>query len=209
MRRISAVFLLLVAGFSQAATVSLDQSNPLVQNNGALAIISQQVSAQTFTTGLAGNLEQVDLALGYWPTATAGFEVSIYAGGGSPATVGTALFSQSYAASYVPAYAEHVSPDAFTAFDVSAANINVNIGDEFTIMVSRLAPTSGLDWVLWTHGQNYTGGESYVTYRGEWTEHHTDLGFQTYVSEVPIPAAVWLFGSALAGLGWIKRKQAT
>ncbi|MCP4833046.1 MAG: VPLPA-CTERM sorting domain-containing protein, partial [Gammaproteobacteria bacterium] len=25
---------------------------------------------------------------------------------------------------------------------------------------------------------------------------------------VPIPAAVWLFGSALAGLGWIRRKQA-
>lgn len=24
---------------------------------------------------------------------------------------------------------------------------------------------------------------------------------------VPIPAAVWLFGSALAGLGWLKRKQ--
>jgi len=24
---------------------------------------------------------------------------------------------------------------------------------------------------------------------------------------VPVPAAVWLFGSALAGLGWLKRKQ--
>ena len=24
---------------------------------------------------------------------------------------------------------------------------------------------------------------------------------------VPIPAAVWLFGSALAGLGWVRRKQ--
>jgi hypothetical protein len=27
------------------------------------------------------------------------------------------------------------------------------------------------------------------------------------VNVVPIPAAVWLFGSALAGLGWLKRKQ--
>jgi hypothetical protein len=26
-------------------------------------------------------------------------------------------------------------------------------------------------------------------------------------SVVPVPAAVWLFGSALAGLGWLKRKQ--
>jgi hypothetical protein len=28
------------------------------------------------------------------------------------------------------------------------------------------------------------------------------------VSAVPIPTSVWLFGSALAGLGWIRRKQA-
>ena len=27
------------------------------------------------------------------------------------------------------------------------------------------------------------------------------------ISAVPVPAAVWLFGSALAGLGWLKRKQ--
>jgi hypothetical protein len=27
------------------------------------------------------------------------------------------------------------------------------------------------------------------------------------VAAVPIPAAVWLFGSALAGLGWLRRKQ--
>lgn len=27
-------------------------------------------------------------------------------------------------------------------------------------------------------------------------------------SVVPVPAAVWLFGSALAGLGWLRRKQA-
>ena len=29
------------------------------------------------------------------------------------------------------------------------------------------------------------------------------------VSAVPVPAAVWLFGSALAGLGWLRRKQAS
>ena len=28
------------------------------------------------------------------------------------------------------------------------------------------------------------------------------------VTAVPVPAAVWLFGSALAGLGWMRRKQA-
>ena len=28
------------------------------------------------------------------------------------------------------------------------------------------------------------------------------------INVVPIPAAVWLFGSALAGLGWLRRKPA-
>jgi hypothetical protein len=30
----------------------------------------------------------------------------------------------------------------------------------------------------------------------------------TVGAAVPVPAAVWLFGSALAGLGWLRRKQA-
>jgi len=38
-----------------------------------------------------------------------------------------------------------------------------------------------------------------------------DLDLREFVSgsitAVPIPAAVWLFGSALAGLGWMRRKQ--
>jgi hypothetical protein len=32
-------------------------------------------------------------------------------------------------------------------------------------------------------------------------------GTEVVGSMVPVPAAVWLFGSALAGLGWIRRKQ--
>jgi len=31
--------------------------------------------------------------------------------------------------------------------------------------------------------------------------------YSVSASAVPVPAAVWLFGSALAGLGWMKRKQ--
>jgi len=35
------------------------------------------------------------------------------------------------------------------------------------------------------------------------------MGYQlTAVNAVPLPPAVWLFGSALAGLGWLRRKQA-
>jgi len=34
----------------------------------------------------------------------------------------------------------------------------------------------------------------------------TDYAFSSTSSVVPIPAAVWLFGSALAGLGWMRRR---
>ena len=32
--------------------------------------------------------------------------------------------------------------------------------------------------------------------------------FDIHVAAVPVPASVWLFGSALVGLGWIRRKMA-
>jgi hypothetical protein len=35
----------------------------------------------------------------------------------------------------------------------------------------------------------------------------TSWTHQLVVNVIPIPAAVWLFGSALAGLGWLRRKQ--
>jgi len=43
-----------------------------------------------------------------------------------------------------------------------------------------------------------------VGYDYEWPWREAYAGT---ISAVPIPAAVWLFGSALAGLGWVKRKQ--
>ena len=36
-----------------------------------------------------------------------------------------------------------------------------------------------------------------------------DVSFNTTVAAIPIPAAIWLFGSALLGLGWLRRKQST
>jgi len=57
-------------------------------------------------------------------------------------------------------------------------------------------------------GENALGGYFFA-------DHWTDLSFDHYsdiasgsvvASVVPIPAAVWLFGSALAGLGWLRRR---
>ena len=55
------------------------------------------------------------------------------------------------------------------------------------------------------------GGLINVTGYRQWIEGiHNDqvmLSGTVSASAVPVPAAVWLFGSALAGLGWMRRKQ--
>jgi hypothetical protein len=44
------------------------------------------------------------------------------------------------------------------------------------------------------------GGDNFFSVTG-------DVSHQIRGSAVPIPAAVWLFGSALAGLGWMRRRK--
>lgn len=65
-------------------------------------------------------------------------------------------------------------------------------------------------------------GPAIVTFDGAWSGLNSiDIVFDTSsfsfstpsldnitLQAVPVPAAAWLFGSALAGLGWLRRKQA-
>ncbi len=52
------------------------------------------------------------------------------------------------------------------------------------------------------NGQNFASmGIQVGSYEWSWA------GDSIRVNVVPIPAAVWLFGSALAGLGWFRRRQ--
>jgi hypothetical protein len=56
------------------------------------------------------------------------------------------------------------------------------------------------------------GGYVNITQASFWSEYAAYAPVyldDIVVSAVPIPAAVWLFGSALAGLGWMRRKQTT
>ena len=83
-----------------------------------------------------------------------------------------------------------------------AENSGLDIFD--LTLVSRLNGV-GIDWLRISpqdadHPE--TGGDTnfYVSALG-------DEEFGGVVAAVPVPAAVWLFGSALAGLGWMRRKQ--
>ena len=80
------------------------------------------------------------------------------------------------------------------SFDLNASN---NSGDATNISPHPF--TVGV--TNWDGGSagSILGGQALVT--------HDSGAVLVAVSQVPVPAAVWLFGSALAGLGWMRRKR--
>jgi hypothetical protein len=73
------------------------------------------------------------------------------------------------------------------------------------------APTS-VDWVAYGIGPN--GGDRNIVYTGPSSDYiggaNYNPGFEgtaSAVNAVPIPAAAWLFSTAVAGLGFLRRKR--
>jgi hypothetical protein len=101
---------------------------------------------------------------------------------------------------------------------------------EWSLQVERILTTPGdmyntpYDWFdLTISTTNYGGSEADSAYLWQCPPSSNICGIGPYegsasvsnnsgawikTSAVPIPAAAWLFGSALAGLGWMRRKQA-
>ncbi len=110
----------------------------------------------------------------------------------------------------------NVSPAADntpTFVDTSSANIFLESGDSFVLgwHGSGIRDGVGLWGSFVNDGIGLYGGELWgdnpfnepgLHAGGGW-----DIGFRTYVSPIPVPAAIWLFGTALVGLvGFTRRK---
>ncbi len=120
-------------------------------------------------------------------------------------------------------YLEDRSDQAYDTFNISSAyvnaglfnsqlaGINLRIGgtccditdkDQIDLSVNGI---NKFPTVVDFDFYNYPGQESWLSSADAgWLEVNNQ---SISASIVPIPAAVWLFGSALAGLGWMRRKQ--
>jgi len=81
--------------------------------------------------------------------------------------------------------------------------------DGGSISTVLTATTDPDNWTAYNFGDDWQNLQSleFGALIGE-PSYGQSIGFDNVVvSSVPVPAAVWLFGSALAGLGWMKRKQ--
>ena len=182
--------------------------------------------AQTFTVGISGSLSQVNLYLnGY--SSTNGDE--IFADirrtiDGAPSDdagdiLGTAVLGSAVWDSFAQDI-PYVCCDTF-GYMPFQFNVDVLAGEQLAIVLytegtvalsimGNTQYTAGMDPYI---GGSIWGQSNYNN--GEWypnggSSYQWDWGFQTYVetSAVPIPAAVWLFGSGLIGLIGVARKKA-
>ena len=169
-----------VASSASAGTLDQQQTDFSV---GSGTVDSGETPAQTFTAGLSGGIDQVDLHLeSHGPTTPLTVEIR-NTSAGDPG--GTVLAGQSVPASSVPAAPSWVTFNFATAAPVTA-------GTQYAIVASS-SPVSISQHYDWGYGgDSYAGGR--FTYAsppsGPWTPGSTaDLAFKTYVTPPPTPPA--------------------
>ena len=170
-----------------ASAGTLDQQQTL-NTFGGLQVDSSNSKAQTFTAGLTGQLDQVDLALSGMSVTTP-LTVQIR-DGSATAPGGTVLASASVPTSAV------TSSESFVPITI-ASPASVTAGTQYSIVALNDSPAiSG--W-FWYAGKTdtasaYEGGRLYSSPNGPpgtgpWFEGNTmaDFEFKTYVTPPPPP----------------------
>jgi hypothetical protein len=93
----------------------------------------------------------------------------------------------------------------------SQRNVLIQAEDEFGYLIADMTVlhSNVLGWRTVTFDSAWVGIATVKVTGSMVTSSTTERGGydNIVVTAVPIPAAVWLFGSALAGLGWLRRKQ--
>lgn len=192
---------LAVAASDLQAGIVIDQSNLTPSNGGGLAV--SNVYAQTFTVGVAGILDSVDLQLTRFqntalPTSTVTLEIRSTAGG---IPTGAPIYSTSFLYADVPVVPIFSTVIPLVTVDVSAGSLAVGVGDVLALTVLH----HDVIWMTNDPGPSYAGGQPYRFISSTWQPSgFADLGFRTHVNDastaVPEPASLALFGCGALGL---------
>jgi hypothetical protein len=191
---VGCVVCLAIPGAALAGT--LDQQQTLATGPQA-EVYSNQAWAQTFTAGLSGGLDQVDLNLAQQilgasaPTTPLTVELRNVSGG---APGGTVLGTQSVAPTTPPVY----PANGFVSVSFSPT-VPVVAGTQYAIVASTSGGSSGEYGWYGAGGDTYTRGDPFFQQppgTGPWTMPVTlDLSFKTYVATSTPPGPTGTTGT--------------
>lgn len=203
---------------TQAAVV-FNNGAPSIQSNSS-DLEGTSIRAEDFSFASDTTIRSVNWSGVYYsndtPTAPDDFTIRIFSeNGGLPdpvGEVGLSPFSIGNAVNRVD------SGD--TAFGRTVYDYSANIGPTtltagVTYWISIFNNTSldtddNWNWSLTSSGVIAGSASAFTTNTNNWQGAATEMSFSlsdTQVSAVPVPAAVWLMGSALVGLIGFRRKQ--
>jgi hypothetical protein len=170
--------------------------------------------------GNAGQISESNDTSGYWSESVgkAGQTSDVWASGnysvyGIDAVLGASGYGPDFEyANTRLSVSFTVDEGVFFNFDIeNCANIIISGGGlSGNICDDSFADRSGyIEAGTYSIISRATGGSGYTDENYNWItdSDRNDFALRLTKTAVPAPAAVWLFGSALAGLGWMRRKQ--
>jgi hypothetical protein len=184
-------------GTTARATVVLDQSYiPAPQFTGVTGFDDGDYVAQTFTVGVGGVLDHVDVLMRQSPGAgNLTLDIRPTSNGVPVENDALALFVGQINGALIPVFPPN-NTFAWVTLDVSSANIIVTPGEQLAI-TARTAAGQSFGWAV-SGVPVYAGGDAYVRplgfsweLTGEPSNVDYDYGFKTYVN-TPEPSTLGL-----------------
>jgi len=182
--------LLLGPGGAGAAVHVLDQSS--TDAGYAIGIFGNQTLGETFTAGATGNLDQVDLDVGYLtnaavPTLTA--LITSTSSAGVPATT--------LATAVIPRSSVNTGSPDWVQVPISPA-VPVAAGTQYAVVLASPASTAGgtaYEWASSLFVDSYSGGVAMVDAGSGWGVNQAgiDMAFKTYVASPSPPTPTYTF----------------
>jgi hypothetical protein len=192
-----------VAWSAPAGAAPVVDQEQLLYNNGMpfhFGVGSSNLPmGQSFTAGLSGRLDRLDLFSNGQRSSANSVTLEIRAGEG---TGGSLLGSIDLV--LTPNSPDPVTLDWLDEIDVSSLDILVSAGSQYTFVFT--AADLGTRSILGHTGNPYAGGRAFFGPTGYGDQPEWDLTFRTYVSEVPAPPVLAIFVLGLFAAGRLRRR---